>query len=280
MLLLPDVCAAALHTSAAPTVALRYQHFGPPTPVNIGDGWSGAERIGIAGRDDSSDGDSRKLFHLPGLLPESERATLLSELERREAKFDTELDTVDAQATFMCRIVEGGEVTDTDLAAHIWPVCARLCAYVQERFDSTSACVSEVLIRRYLPTERRRLEAHFDVSAFATCIVSLSEASEYVGGLYVQRVPGVPSRRYGTLEYRITTARSSSKSRIFPAFTSSFHPSVSCNVVAPAHSSGPPSQHPGPCSGIASKAALNLGQRAASHAAFSAAWIAAHWATE
>jgi TPR repeat protein len=47
-----------------------------------------------------------------------------------------------------------------------------------------------------MPDERRRLEAHFDVSAFATAIVSLSPPSDYEGGLYVQAVPGVPSRRY------------------------------------------------------------------------------------
>ena len=60
--------------------------------------------------------------------------------------------------------------------------------------------VSEVLIRSYLPYESRRLEAHFDVSAFATAIVSLTAADEYEGGLYVQAVPGVPSRRFVNLE--------------------------------------------------------------------------------
>ena len=35
---------------------------------------------------------------------------------------------------------------------------------------------------------------------FATAIVSLSAASAYEGGLYVQAVPGVPSRRYVQLE--------------------------------------------------------------------------------
>ena len=60
------------------------------------------------------------------------------------------------------------------MAAHVAPLCERLLAFVRLRFACKSACISEVLIRRYLPSERRRLESHFDVSAFATAIVALS----------------------------------------------------------------------------------------------------------
>lgn len=168
-------------------------------------GWHGKEAVGVAGVDEddvasSTNTISRQLYRLPGLMPDAERAKLLSEIKQRGASFDMELDTVDSQATFMCRVIAGGEPMDASLAAQVAPLCARLCAYVRARFDSESACVSEVLIRRYLPEERRRLEAHFDVSAFATAIVSLSDASEYSGGLYVQSVPGVPSRRYVSLD--------------------------------------------------------------------------------
>ena len=183
---------------------LLTQRFGPKTPLTIDDGWHGSECIGVAGDDDASSSStciSRRLHHLPGLLADDERTSLLAELEqRRTTSFDTELDTVDAQATFMCRVVEGGAAADASLAAQLAPLCARITAFVRQRFECDTACISEVLIRRYLPSERRRLEAHFDVSAFATAIVSLSEADEYEGGLYVQGVPGVPSRRYVSLE--------------------------------------------------------------------------------
>ena len=185
---------------AAPS-PLLFQQFGSPQPSSIGD-WTGSESLGIAGSESRNigQGGSRRLHLLTQLMSAEERRTLLVDLEGRQAAFDTALDTVDAQATFMCRVVEGGETMDGVLAAHVAPVCARLQAFVQERFGSASACVSDVLIRRYLPTERRRLEAHFDVSSFATAIVSLSAASAYEGGLYVQAVPGVPSRRYVQLE--------------------------------------------------------------------------------
>ena len=185
---------------AAPS-PLLFQQFGSPQPSSIGD-WTGSESLGIAGSESRNigQGGSRRLHLLTQLMSAEERRALLVDLEGRQAAFDTALDTVDAQATFMCRVVEGGETMDGVLAAHVAPVCARLQAFVQERFGSASACVSDVLIRRYLPTERRRLEAHFDVSSFATAIVSLSAASAYEGGLYVQAVPGVPSRRYVQLE--------------------------------------------------------------------------------
>ena len=202
--LTPPASTAAPHLTAE--TGLRSQHFGPPRPLDLGDGsWRGLERIGIAGvdahRDTERDGSSsRQLHHLSGLCAEAERQALLVELEERRMAFETTLDTVDAQATFMCRVTEGGVPMDTDLAKQAEPICDRLLAYVRERFECESACISEVLIRRYLPTERRRLEAHFDVSAFATAIVSLTPESEYSGGLYVQAVPGVQSRRYVDLE--------------------------------------------------------------------------------
>ena len=185
---------------------LLTQRFGPPLPLDIDGDWHGSECIGVAGEDDvnsvssSSDCVSRRLHHLPGFLSTDERASLVSELERRRAdSFDTELDTVDHQATFMCRVIEGGAAVDESLAAQLGPLCDRITAFVRQRFECDTACISELLIRRYLPSERRRLEAHFDVSAFATAIVSLSDADEYEGGLYVQGVPGVPSRRYVSL---------------------------------------------------------------------------------
>ena len=185
---------------AAPS-PLLFQQFGSTQPSSIGD-WTGSESLGIAGSEAhiAGLGGSRRLHLLTQLMSAEERRALLVDLDGRQAAFDTALDTVDAQATFMCRVVAGGETMDGALAAHVAPVCARLQAFVQERFGSASACVSDVLIRRYLPTERRRLEAHFDVSSFATAIVSLSAASAYEGGLYVQAVPGVPSRRYVQLE--------------------------------------------------------------------------------
>ena len=192
---------ATTHALSSPAVAFRNQHFNPATPIEF-DGWHGHESIGIAGADavpTTIKTQSRRLHLLPNLLPDADRSSLLATLEKKRIEDDV-LDTVDAQATFMCRIMQGGETLDAELAEQCAPLIERLRGFVRQRFECETACVSEVLIRRYLPDERRRLEAHFDVSAFATAIVSLTAADEYEGGLYVQAVPGVPSRRFVNLE--------------------------------------------------------------------------------
>ena len=197
------VAAYCLLTLLQPSSALLNQCFGPAKAVRLPGGWQGLERSGVAGVDafGSATTGNRQLSLLPRVLQSRERQSLLAELERRRFHFETDvLDTVDAQSTFMCRVIEGGKALDSPLAAQLAPLCGRLQEYVQQKYACDTACISELLIRRYLPNERRRLEAHFDVSAFATAIVSLSAPNEYEGGLYVQAVPGVPSRRYVALE--------------------------------------------------------------------------------
>lgn len=209
--------------------ALRAQDFGavaerirldnvPGVPA-----WEGLESIATAGVDEgdsegctssapvsgsASAGDladaapSRQLNLLPGLMTEEEICHL-REIAFAEARGfdDSTLDTVDHQATYLCQVIEDGRPVDDAVCAALGPFLeGRLLPYVRQKFGCASACVANVLIRRYLPDERRRLESHFDVSAFATAIVPLSPRDAYAGGLYVQRVPGVTSRRYLNLE--------------------------------------------------------------------------------
>ena len=76
------------------------------------------------------------------------------------------------------------------------PTLDALTAYVRGKYGCAAAAAETVLVRRYRPSERSRLEAHFDVTAFATAIVQLTDPALCRGGLYVQSVPGVASRRY------------------------------------------------------------------------------------
>ena len=202
----------AFGAALASSATLPTQQFGPAVHVRL-DGelsWEGKEAIAIAGDDDCGSGSSSGsagssgregvLHLLPGLLPPDEVSAVLRAATRR-LEFDETPDTVDAEATYLCRVISDGEAVDAEMEAALAPLLEeRLLPFVRARFGCSTACVADVLIRRYLPSERRSLSAHFDVSAFATCIVPLSEAHEYEGGLYVQAVPGVDSRRYLDLQ--------------------------------------------------------------------------------
>ena len=177
------------------------QVFNPPIRTELTNAWDGAEAIGTAGSEQHTAGDARQLHLLPSLLSGEERRTVLSAIAESQNFDTTTLDTVDDEATFLLNVVDEGEVVDETIHAAIAPLLQeRLTPFIRAKYDAPNACVADVLIRRYLPTERRRLEAHFDTSSFATAIVSLSDACDYVGGLYVQAVPGVTSRRYIPLD--------------------------------------------------------------------------------
>ena len=60
--------------------------------------------------------------------------------------------------------------------------------------------LSQALIRRYLPTERREHPAHFDAHATATVVVSLCDPGDYVGGYYAQPTSDAASARYASLD--------------------------------------------------------------------------------
>jgi len=120
---------------------------------------------------------------------------------RTSMNFDTELDTVDGEATFLATIVEDGETVDETLAALLRPVLEeRLLPHLRAAYGSPDVTVTDALVRRYLPDERTGLRAHYDVSAFATAIVPLVAADAYEGGLYVQGAPDDASRRIVRLE--------------------------------------------------------------------------------
>ena len=165
------------------------QVFNPPIRTELTNAWDGAEAIGTAGSEQHMAGDARQLHLLPSLLSGEERQTVLSAITESQNFDTTTLDTVDDEATFLLNVVDEGSVVDETIHAAIAPLLQeRLTPFIRAKYDAPNACVADVLIRRYLPTERRRLEAHFDTSSFATAIVSLSDACDYVGGLYVQAV--------------------------------------------------------------------------------------------
>ena len=120
----------------------------------------------------ASVGDGELLLRR-GLFDESTLDAVLS-AARTSMHFDTQLDTVDGEATFHASIVEDGETVDENLASVLQPVLQeRLLPYLRERYACPDVVLADALVRRYLPEERPGLSAHYDVSAFATAIVPL-----------------------------------------------------------------------------------------------------------
>ena len=95
---------------------------------------------------------------------------------------------------------DGGQPVATAVCRVLEPVVTtRLLPYLRKRFDCPTLELSQALIRRYLPTERREHPAHFDAHATATVVISLCDPEDYVGGYYAQPTSDAASARYASL---------------------------------------------------------------------------------
>jgi len=72
--------------------------------------------------------------------------------------------------------------------------------YVRERQNCSDCVPCTVIVRRYVPGERRQHPWHFDSEAFLTVVVPLSPAADYQGGLYLQPGFDLKDRSYFLLE--------------------------------------------------------------------------------
>ena len=130
----------------------------------------------------------KRAYLIPSLLSRDE-ATLVRRLAESDptARFARDPDTVDRLPTFECAVFDGGKPVATSVCRVLEPVVTeRLLPYLRKRFDCPSLELSQALIRRYLPTERREHPAHFDAHATATVVVSLCDPEDYVGGYYAR----------------------------------------------------------------------------------------------
>ena len=144
----------------------------------------------------------KRAYLLPRLLSR-DQATLVRRLAESDptAQFARDPDTVDRLPTFECAVFDGGQPVATAVCRVLEPVVTeRLLPYLRQRFDCPTLELSQALIRRYLPTERREHPAHFDAHATATVVVSLCDPEDYVGGYYAQPTSDAASARYASLE--------------------------------------------------------------------------------
>eukprot|EP00435_Cladocopium_sp_Y103_P017937 s3003_g4.t1 len=69
-----------------------------------------------------------------------------------------------------------------------------------ESYNCRFCAASDILVRRYIPGERRSHAVHFDGHAYVTAVLGISDPENYQGGLYIQPDPGVASRTYFRIE--------------------------------------------------------------------------------
>lgn len=174
-----------------------------------------------------SNGDSTQFAVLPGAMPRHIVADIRNLLEDPKAMrdFDQDPDTVDGMPTYEVFVQDviqeskdGSIKMDHSpqvlarrrplreaLKAKIHPVLVeRVTPFIRkyypkscDRDDESRACTPcSILIRRYLPGERRSHGSHYDGHALVTVVISLADYdTDYTGGLYVGTGHGENARR-------------------------------------------------------------------------------------
>lgn len=72
--------------------------------------------------------------------------------------------------------------------------------FVRGGYGCPECLLCTAFVRRYMTTERVRVPAHFDVTAFTTIILPLSPSGNYSGGFYVQPTAHINSRQFVPVE--------------------------------------------------------------------------------
>ena len=104
----------------------------------------------------------------------------------KEATYLTDADTIDGRPTWERYVIKRGRVLDRRLALLSEPATAPLTALVRRVMTCPDCQLCDVLIRRYLPSERRTVPRHYDSRAYATAVLTLN-AAEFRGGYFVWR---------------------------------------------------------------------------------------------
>ncbi|CAE7938813.1 esiB, partial [Symbiodinium sp. KB8] len=121
-----------------------------------------------------------KRLGMSGSSPVHSVRSFLSPVDARELSdclasaddYDTDADSVDSCPTFEFYPFQRGRWKNEALRTLLEDVVERrLLPYVRQRFGEERMALSEVLVRRYLPEERRTHAAHYDGHAFATAVL-------------------------------------------------------------------------------------------------------------
>mmetsp|Transcript_86190 Transcript_86190/g.150358 ORF Transcript_86190/g.150358 Transcript_86190/m.150358 type:complete len:641 (+) Transcript_86190:21-1943(+) len=156
--------------------------------------WRGVEQIGEVQKPTKA--GVCRFFRLPALLPARDVDKILSACKQSKA-YQTNPDSVDQTPTFEFYPFRDGEWVDMAMKPLLEGVVDHLVLpYIRERYDCRFCAVADILIRRYIPGERRTHAVHFDGHAFVTAVLGLCSPDDYEGGIYLQPEPDVSSRMF------------------------------------------------------------------------------------
>lgn len=121
-----------------------------------------------------------------------------------EIVMDDHNDEADWQPAFEVYIMERGVplpgVAPEALIEAVRRLDEAVMPFVRRAYRCSECVACTAFVRRYLPDERLRIPAHFDVTAFSTVILPLSPAGNYTGGFFVQPGAHVESRMFVPLD--------------------------------------------------------------------------------
>eukprot|EP00434_Breviolum_minutum_P044797 symbB.v1.2.040055.t1/scaffold6959.1/size14229/1 len=172
--------------------------FKEKTEIKVAD-WSGLEHRGHVQK---IGGEGVCNFYCLQQLASPDLAKkILQYLKENPALFTAEPDSVDKTPTFEFYPFRDGTWRDNKLREMLEDLLEnRILSYIRQRFDCRFCAPSDILLRRYIPGERRSHAVHFDGHAYVTAVLGISNPEKYQGGLYIQPGPDVASRTYFGLE--------------------------------------------------------------------------------
>ena len=147
-------------------------------------------------------GDGRKARLAENIVRESEADTLMNIIETSEDAADQKrLDSTDRLPAYETYVRDLQNNIEHPAAPLLNRLYERMTAYASAEYSECAAnChLCSVLLRRYKPKERRRVQSHFDRNAIVTAVVTLNgglEPPAFDGGLFLQRTASATSRQY------------------------------------------------------------------------------------
>lgn len=171
--------------------------FDEPEPCQVG-AWSGTEEIGEY--DNLCRPEPSRFYRVRGLLS-AEEVQKVIECAVRSNQYICKPGAIGRMASFEYNVMIEGVWADLDMEQALSVALdSRILPYVRERCGCPTGAAASVLVRRYVPGERRSHELHFDSEAVATAVVGLSDPSEFKGGLFIQPGPKADERAHAPLE--------------------------------------------------------------------------------
>lgn len=116
---------------------------------------------------------------------------------KHKASYSVDADSVDSNPTFEYYPFRQGTWLDDGLRDVLEPfINLTVLPYVRKRYACKTAALADILVRRYIPGERRTHAVHFDGHALVTAVLGLCDPCEYEGGLYIQPEAHASSRKF------------------------------------------------------------------------------------